>query len=37
VEQTVQAWHSAGRSQRAITRDLGIDRRKFRRIIGHPT
>jgi hypothetical protein len=37
VEQTVQAWHSAGPSQRAIARDLGIDRRKIKRIIDHPT
>jgi hypothetical protein len=31
VEQTVRAWHSAGRSQRAIARDLGIDRRRSNR------
>jgi DNA-binding transcriptional regulator LsrR (DeoR family) len=31
------AWHFAGRSQRAIARDLGIDRRKIKRIIDHPT
>jgi hypothetical protein len=37
VEQTVRAWHHAGRSQRAIARDLGIDRRKNRRIIDYPT
>ncbi len=37
VEQTVRAWHSAGRSQRAIAHDLGIDRRKIKRIIDHPT
>jgi hypothetical protein len=37
VEQRVRAWHSAGRSQRAIARDLGIDRRKIKRIIDHPT
>ena len=37
MEQTVRAWHSAGRSQRAIARDLGIDRRKIKRIIDHPT
>ena len=36
VEQTVRAWHSAGRSQRAIARNLGIDRRKIKRIIDHP-
>jgi DNA-binding transcriptional regulator LsrR (DeoR family) len=28
---------TAGRSQRAIARDLGIDRRKIKRIIDHPT
>ena len=33
VEQTVQAWHDAGRSQRAIARELSIDRRKVRQII----
>ena len=37
VEQTVRAWHSAGHSQRAIARDLGIDRRKIKRIVDHPT
>ena len=37
VEQTVRAWHRAGRSQRAIACDLGIDRRKIKRIIDHPT
>jgi hypothetical protein len=37
VEQTVWAWHDAGRSQRAIARELGIDRRKIKRIIDHPT
>ena len=37
VEETVRAWHNAGRSQRAIARDLGIDRRKIKRIIDHPT
>ena len=37
VEQTVRACHTAGRSQRAIARDLGIDRRKIKGIIGHPT
>ena len=35
LAQTVRAWHGAGRSQRAIARDLGIDRRKVRRIIDH--
>jgi hypothetical protein len=33
VEQTVRAWHSAGHSQRAIARELNIDRRKVKRII----
>jgi Protein of unknown function (DUF2637) len=33
VEQTVQAWHDDGRSQRAIARELSIDRRKVRQII----
>ena len=37
VEQTVIAWHQAGRSQRAIARELGIDRRKIKHIIDHPT
>jgi hypothetical protein len=33
VEQTVQAWHGEGRSQRAIARELDIDRRKVKQII----
>jgi Protein of unknown function (DUF2637) len=33
LEQTVQAWHGEGRSQRAIARELNIDRRKVRQII----
>jgi Protein of unknown function (DUF2637) len=33
LEQTVYAWRHAGRSQRAIARELNIDRRKVRRII----
>jgi hypothetical protein len=33
VEQTVRAWHHAGHSQRAIARDLNLDRRKVKRII----
>jgi hypothetical protein len=37
VEEAVRAWHDAGRSQRAIARELGIDRRKIKRIIDHPT
>jgi hypothetical protein len=35
LEQTVRAWHEAGRRQRAIARELHIDRRKVKRII-HP-
>jgi hypothetical protein len=35
VEQTVRAWHDAGHSQRAIARELNIDRRKVKRIIDH--
>jgi Protein of unknown function (DUF2637) len=33
VEQTVRAWHNVGRSQRAIARELNLDRRKVKRII----
>jgi len=33
VEQTVQAWYNAGHSQRAIARELNVDRRKVKRII----
>jgi hypothetical protein len=33
LEQTVRAWHKAGHSQRAIARELNIDRRKIKRII----
>ncbi len=33
LEQTVRAWHAAGHSQRAIARELNIDRRKVRRIV----
>ena len=33
LEQTVRAWHTAGHSQRAIARELNIDRRKVKRII----
>ena len=33
VEQTVLAWHDAGHSQRAIARQLNLDRRKVKRII----
>jgi hypothetical protein len=37
LEQTVRAWHAAGRSQRAIARELNIDRRKVQRMIGNTT
>jgi hypothetical protein len=37
VVQTVRAWHDAGHSQRAIARELGVDRRKVKRIIDHRT
>jgi hypothetical protein len=33
LEQTVRAWHEAGRSQRAIGRELNVDRRKVKRIL----
>ncbi len=33
LEQTVRAWHQAGHSQRAIARELNIDRRKVKRIL----
>jgi hypothetical protein len=36
VEQTVRAWHNAGHSQRAIARELNIDRRKVKRILETP-
>jgi hypothetical protein len=36
LAQTVRAWHDAGRSQRAIARDLSIDRRKVKQIIEQP-
>lgn len=35
LEQTVRAWHSEGRSQRAIARELNIDRRKVKQMIEH--
>jgi hypothetical protein len=35
VEETVRAWHRAGHSQRAIARQLGIDRRKVKLILDH--
>ena len=34
LEQTVRAWHDAGRSRRAIARELSVDRRKIKQIIG---
>jgi len=37
VEQTVRAWHNVGHSQRAIARELNIDRRKVRRILDQDT
>jgi len=37
VEQTVRAWHAAGRSQRAIARELSIDRRKVKQIVERAT
>jgi hypothetical protein len=33
LAQTVRVWHDAGRSQRAIARELSIDRRKVKKII----
>jgi len=33
LEKTVRAWHQAGRSQRAIARELNVDRRKIKRIL----
>lgn len=35
VEQAVRAWYNAGHSQRAIARELNIDRRRVKRIIDH--
>jgi hypothetical protein len=35
LEQSVRAWHSAGHSQRAIARELNIDRRKVKQTIEH--
>jgi hypothetical protein len=37
VEQTVRAWHNVGHSQRAIARELNLDRRKVKRIIDQTT
>jgi ribosome-binding protein aMBF1 (putative translation factor) len=36
LEQVVRARHDAGDSQRAIARELNIDRRKVKRIIEQP-
>jgi hypothetical protein len=36
LAQTVRAWHDAGQSQRAIARELSIDRRKVKQIIERP-
>ena len=33
LEEVVRAWHDAGHSQRAIARELNIDRRKIKRIL----
>jgi hypothetical protein len=33
LEQMVRTWHAEGRSQRAIARDLAMDRRKVKQII----
>jgi hypothetical protein len=33
LEHTVRSWHAEGRSQRAIARDLNIDRRRVKRFI----
>jgi len=33
LEHTVRTWHKAGQSQRAIARELSIDRRKVKQII----
>jgi hypothetical protein len=33
AEQMVQTWHAEGGSQRAIARDLAMDRRKVKQII----
>ena len=33
LEQMVRTWHTEGRSQRAIARDLAMDRRKVKQII----
>ena len=35
LEHAVREWHHVGHSQRAIARDLKIDRRKVKRIVEH--
>jgi DNA-binding transcriptional regulator LsrR (DeoR family) len=37
IEQTVRAWRNAGHSQRAIARELNLDRRKVKRILDRAT
>ena len=36
IERTIRTWHANGLSQRAIARELNIDRSKVKRIIDHP-
>jgi hypothetical protein len=36
LEQTIRDWHQAGHSQRAIARELNIDRRKIKNVIEAP-
>lgn len=36
LEQTIRDWHGAGHSQRAIARELNIDRRKVKRAVTSP-
>jgi hypothetical protein len=35
LEHVIRSWHAEGRSQRAIARDLNIDRRKVKQVIDH--
>src|SRR5690349_1969725 len=37
IEQTMRAWHNDGHSQRAIARELNLDRRKVKRILDKAT
>lgn len=37
IEETVRAWHNVGHSQRAIARELNLDRRKIKRILDKAT